>query len=139
MAQEEEEESCNATTWLQRMSLFCTELQSFVTNEVPHDARLQDYAEGARHLQLLLETKQQQYPALFKESKFKDCCYMQGITGLDAEIKHVHQLGVQTCNLINNHPAFGVFQGNPETRVQPFFERQLNMCMALGVEHLLQK
>lgn len=29
-------------------------------------------------------------------------------------------------------------QGIPETRVELFFERPLNMCMALGVEHSLK-
>jgi hypothetical protein len=47
----------------------------------------------------------------------------------------VHGLGMQTCTLVNSHPAFGIFQGFPDTRVELFFEKQLNMCLALGVEH----
>ena len=50
----------------------------------------------------------------------------------------MHGLGMQTCGLVNQHPAFGIFQGIPETRVELFFERSLNMCMALGVEHRLE-
>ena len=55
---------------------------------------------------------------------------------LDA-IKIVHGLGAETCSMVNRHPSLGVFQGIPQTKVELFFERPLNMCMALGVEHSL--
>jgi hypothetical protein len=70
-----------------------------------------------------------------------DC--LQGIPTRSSEslmlaVEAVHCLGVETCSMVNNHPVFGIFQGIPETRVELFFERPLNMCMALGVEHSLQ-
>jgi len=122
--------------WLNNMRLFCTELQSFLAAEVPDDANLQDYAAGSSHVRLLLDKQKDKYPTLHKEEFAESKTdYMYGIVGCKQDVKEVHRLGMQACNMVNKHHAFGVFQGDPETRVELFFERQLNICMALGVEH----
>ena len=133
---ESKEPDTNADAWLQDMIRFCTELQSFLSTEVPEDANIRDYASGASALHNILEDNKDRYPTLYNEEfSMQKSNYMQGITGNESATRRVHKLGMQTCNLVNKHPVFGVFQADPETRVQPFFEKQLNICMALGVEH----
>ena len=134
--EKQEEEVRQQRAWLCKMALFCHELQEFIA-AVPADAKLQDYALDAWKNSSLDGGG---YSNLVEACNPEKTSYMSGISCSSHRhiLQTVHNMGVHTCNMINRHPVFGVFQANPETRVELFFERPLNMCMALGVEHSLQ-
>lgn len=114
--------------WLSSMASFCAELQAYLPS-IPEDATLQDYAR-------MQEEVAQKYPRMAEACSRLDTEYMQGIdASLRSEVEEVYCMGADTCRMVNRHPVLGVFQGIPETRVELFFERALNMCMALGAEH----
>lgn len=126
-AKSSDKDAAQTRQWLHSMARFCEELQEFLA-AVPPTASLASYAtmdgEAAR-----------QYPHLAQA-----CSQERYMYGIDyarhaKEIEAVYCMGVQACRMLNKHPALGVFQGIPETRIEIFFERPLNMCMALGVEH----
>lgn len=123
----------DTSSWLHRMSLFCGELQEFLAT-VPSNASLQSCA-------AMDEATSAKYPRMAEACDAGMTQYMPGINyaAYRDEVQAVYSLGVQTCCMLNAHPALGVFQGIPETKVELFFERPLNMCMALGAEHGLTR
>lgn len=115
--------------WLNKMALFCAELQEFLA-DVPPDAKLASYAAISEHMAA-------RYPHLAEACDASKTQYMPGIDSKECmeDLEAVYALGVQTLSMLNETPVLGVFQGMPDTRVELFFERPLNMCMALGAEH----
>lgn len=119
-----------ASRWLHAMAGFCEELQEFLA-AVPADASLASCT-------AMDGDTARQYPRLAHAcSHLAQQQYMHSIDYAThaKQIEAVYKMGVQACRMLNAHPALGVFQGIPETRVELFFDRQLNACMALGVEH----
>ena len=143
--------------WLHKMTLFCQELHEFLA-AVPSDASISCYAsmDGATA---------SRYPHMAEACDVARTQYMPGIdySCFSELVEDVYNMGVRACCMLNQHPALGVFQvatflfafahtllqrdiecvvekqGIPDTRVDLFFERPLNMCMALGAEHGLRR
>ena len=147
--------------WLHKMTLFCQELHEFLA-AVPPDVSIACYAS-------MDEATASRYPHMAEACDVARTQYMPGIdySCFSEQVEDVYNMGVRACCLLNQHPALGVFQvvartlescrlpdllhsigdvecviekqGIPDTRVDLFFERPLNMCMALGAEHGLQR
>ena len=123
-----------ALAWLETMQTFCVELQKFVENEVCLEECIQKYAKCPADVE-----QANKYRCLWAVCK-EHPRYMSGIPRLKSmqvrrKLEETVKMGNQTLSVINSHPVFGIFQGDPETRVEAFFEQPLCTCISLGTEY----
>lgn len=151
-----------ALQWLQCMECFCAELNEFVDRHVPLHCDPWEYTDipaalvqhHADYPHLVALCQEHPGASVLPPSTLRPAEraimreYMTGIPSDDEEcragIERVQSLGTQTFASISVHPSLGVFRCSEskslETRPhssssQYFFERGLNMCLALGTEH----
>jgi hypothetical protein len=151
-----------ALLWLRCMEIFCVELNDFVNRHVPLHCDPWEYTEIPAALvqhhvdypHIVAVCQEHAGASVLPPSTLVPAErsivreYMTGIPSDDDEcrtgIERVQSLGMQTFASISVHPSLGVFRCSEskglETRPlskssQYFFERGLNMCLALGTEH----
>ena len=94
---DEEEET--AVQWLTDLQQFCAQLQIYIDNEVPHDAKLLDYISAEKCIQG--SEMQQKYNMLLLSTQSKWTTYMHGIPKLSGsrvrdELQATVKIGLQT-------------------------------------------
>lgn len=151
--------------WLHKMTMFCQELHEFLA-AVPPDANIACYASmdeaTARrypHMAEACDVARTQYMPGIDFSCFSEqvedvynmgvhaCCLLNqhpalGVFQVVPSLLDCAHASTNThcyTKSIGDVECVVEKQGIPDTRVDLFFERPLNMCMALGAEHGLQR